>query len=74
LPGDSRSQTTCCTIVTVIDGTGTAGKTHQNVLISGDRILHYFRIYGNTQWRDRHCLEGKILMPLIVDCHTHWAY
>src|SRR5882757_3828817 len=68
----ARSQTTVLHDVTVIDGTGTAGKTHQNVLISGDRILAIISVdTAIPNGAIVIALEGKILMPLIVDCHTH---
>src|SRR5882724_4714589 len=70
--GTACCQTTVLHDVTVIDGTGTAGKTHQNVLISGDRILVITSVdTAIPNGAIVIALEGKILMPLIVDCDAH---
>src|SRR4051812_35501367 len=58
--------------VTVIDGTGKAPKNHQDVLISGDRILSITPATAKIPaGAEVIHLEGKIVMPLLIDAHAH---
>lgn len=58
--------------VTVIDGTGKPAKTHQNVQLLFDRILSINPITTKMQEGATVIhLEGKTIMPLLVDTHAH---